>query len=161
LNENAIYSLEILATMDTRYRIFLEVSILMIILIFSYNLSNMKTSYIPSDFGIQKIENTSRFYTIWKQFDLKEGNFQYDCSKKIQYKSFSNLKNIAFSWEKNSNLKCRKIYESFKRIFEIRLNKIEIKFPEIVFKRFQKTLKSKNPFKSITNIQVINCIIFE
>jgi hypothetical protein len=129
----------------------LLLSLILVIFIFKNNLSNHY---------IQKNAKIPRFYTIWKQFDLKEGNFQYDCSGKIQYKSFSNLKNITFSWENNSNLKCRKMYESFKRIFEIRLNKIEIKFPEIVFKRFQKTLKSKNPFKSITNIQVTSCIIF-
>jgi hypothetical protein len=129
----------------------LLLSLILVIFIFKKNLSNHY---------IQKNAKIPRFYTIWKQFDLKEGNFQYDCSKKIQYKIFSNLKNITFSWENNSNLKCRKIYESFKRIFEIRLNKIEIKFPEIVFKRFQKTLKSKNPFKSIKNIEVTNCVIF-
>ena len=126
------------------FKFILLSSSLLLILIFKIN----------SNYEFQKVKEISRVYTKWFPFDLNRVNGI--CLTKTQDRRFSNLENILLSWKMNFNLRCRELYYNFNRIYEIRFKKIEIKFPEIFFRRIEKKLGLKNPFKSSINIQVFN-----
>jgi hypothetical protein len=135
-----------------------------LLLIFTISYILLKTRKINTNYFIIDIaKNESKFldgilsasqsfYSKWPMFKLPDEMMNICLSK--DNKSFSRLNKIINNLLINDNVECQMIYNRIRRIYDISFKKTNITFPENVYKRIQKKLGLKSPFKNPTHDQV-------